>query len=223
MKANIIEIFKSIQGEGKYLGFPTVFVRFGGCDVNCSWCDTDRLAKEETDTAEIIRRIEALYESGVHVSLTGGEPLLQVKAIGEVASSLKERNMKVYLETNGIRYKEFEAVKGNIDIVSMDFKLPSSTGCRAFWAEHREMLALTRGKDVFVKIVVTTGTSRDEAAFAVKMIAGVDPNIPLYFQPETSQLKTGALEQCLKFQEYALEFLPDVRVIPQVHRLIGVR
>ena len=223
MNIRIVEIFRSIQGEGKYIGFPTVFVRFAGCDVQCQWCDTDHVMREEVEVEEVFRRVKNFYEKGDHVSLTGGEPLLQPQAVRELAELLKMEGIPVYLETNGVRYKEFEAVRNYVDIVAMDFKLPSSTGCRAFWAEHREMLSLAKDKDLFVKVVVTPVTTRDDVAFAVKMIASVNHSIPFYLQPETSQLKNGALEQCFKFQEYALEFLRDVRVVPQVHRLLGIQ
>jgi 7-cyano-7-deazaguanosine (preQ0) biosynthesis protein QueE len=221
--AKITEIFSSIQGEGKYLGSPTVFVRFAGCDVGCQWCDTDHGAREEIEVTELSKRIEALYEPGYFVSLTGGEPLLQWQCIKELLPVLKQKWMRVFLETNGTMYQEFVHVKSGIDVVSMDFKLPSSTGCRAFWAEHREMLEMAKDKDTFVKIVVTNETAREDLIFAVEMIASVDSAMTVYLQPNTNELKTGALTRCLEFQRIALELLRDVRVVPQVHRLLGIK
>ena len=223
MTAKITEVFKSIQGEGKYLGSPMVFVRFAGCDLGCSWCDTDHSCKEELTIDEVRQRIDDFYEPGCLIGLTGGEPLQQWEFIKELLPFLKQRWMRVLLETNGIFFREFEHVSSGIDIVSMDFKLPSSTGCRACWAEHREMLSLAKEKDLYIKIVVTNDTSLEEVKFASEMIASVDSNITLYLQPNTDELKAGALEKALEIQDYALEFLRDVRVVPQVHRLLGIK
>jgi len=221
--ADITEIFDSIQGEGKYVGAPTVFVRFAGCDLDCAWCDTDHQARETLTCAQVLERVDEFYEDGFFVSLTGGEPLRQWEFLQEFIPMLKDRRMRVYLETNGVCYQEFRAVASGIDVVSMDMKLPSSAGCRALWAEHREMLEAARHKDLFVKIVVTSTTTDQDADFAVEMMATVSPGIPLYLQPETSRLTTGALRRCLEIQRRALEFLPDVRVVPQIHPLIGIK
>jgi len=223
VKAKIADIFSSIQGEGKYLGSPMIFVRFAGCDVGCAWCDTDHAVREELGAEDLISRIRVLYQPGFLISLTGGEPLLQVEALEEVLPLLKKEGMPVFLETNGIRYQEFARVSPWIDIVAMDFKLPSSTGCRAFWAEHREMIDLVRAKEMFVKIVVTAKTSLDDIDGAVDIIASVDPGITVYLQPETSQIKDGALAACVTMQKRCLEKLRDVRVVPQVHRLLGIQ
>lgn len=223
MNAQITEIFSSIQGEGKYIGSPTVFVRFAGCHLTCSWCDTCHDVNEELSLKEVLKRIEELYKPGYFVSLTGGEPLLQWEFIKELLPVLKQKAMPVYLETNGVLYKEFSCVQSDVDVVSMDVKLPSSTGCRAFWAEHREMLEMAKGKDSFVKTVITNNTTAKDVTFAAEMIASVDREITLYLQPDTAELEKGVLQQCVKFQRQALAFLSDVRIVPQVHRLIGIR
>ena len=223
MIAKITEIFSSVQGEGKYLGAPMVFVRFAGCGVGCRWCDTDHTVREEMEVKDLFKRIESLYEPGYFVSLTGGEPLLQWECIKELLPLLRQKWMRVFLETNGIMYQEFEHIKSGIDVVSMDLKLPSSTGCQAFWAEHREMLELAKNKDTFVKIVVTNETVKEDLVFAVEMVASVDSAMIVYLQPNTDEIKTGALTRCLEFQKIALELLRDVRVVPQVHRLLGVK
>ena len=221
--SQITEIFDSIQGEGKYAGAPTVFVRFAGCDQDCAWCDTDHRTRETLTCEQVLGRVEEFYEDGFFVSLTGGEPLRQWEFIRELAPMFKDRRMRVYLETNGVCYREFREISFGIDVVAMDMKLPSSAGCRALWAEHREMLEAARNKDLFVKIVVTPTTTDQDADFAVEMIATVSPRIALYLQPETSQIHDGALARCLEIQRRALEFLPDIRVMPQIHQLSGIK
>lgn len=94
MKVN--NIFKSIQGEGKYVGEPCLFIRLSGCNLNCSFCDTDFDEEEEMDVedvADVIRHSEVDT-----VVWTGGEPTLQ---IGEIVEVMKETlHFNHHLETN---------------------------------------------------------------------------------------------------------------------------
>ena len=83
MKANISEIFQSIQGEGKYAGVKQVFVRFFECNMHCVWCDTPHSIVDTTrrfdqyTLDELYKEISNLWESCHSVSLTGVEPLMQ--------------------------------------------------------------------------------------------------------------------------------------------------
>ena len=85
------------------------------------------------------------------MSLTGGEPLLQKDFLKGLLSLFKESRMISYLETNGILYKELQSIIDDIDIIAMDFKLPSSTKCRSFWDEHKRFLEVALRKEVFIK------------------------------------------------------------------------
>jgi len=94
MKVN--NIFKSIQGEGKYVGEPCLFIRLSGCNLNCSFCDTDFDEEEEMDVEDVA---DAIRHSEVDtVVWTGGEPTLQ---IGEIVEVMKETlHFNHHLETN---------------------------------------------------------------------------------------------------------------------------
>ncbi|MCR5606090.1 MAG: 7-carboxy-7-deazaguanine synthase QueE [Treponema sp.] len=97
----VLEIFKSIQGEGSHLGLPAVFVRFALCNLNCSFCDTkeswtDKNAKEMS-IDEIIKKIEELHAKRVIV--TGGEPCIQ-KDINLFIDTLHKNGYTVDMETN---------------------------------------------------------------------------------------------------------------------------
>ncbi len=96
----IKEIYRSIQGESTWAGFPCVFVRLTGCDLRCVWCDADhaftggdRLALEE-----VVDRVEAL--ACPLVEITGGEPLLQ-PAVHPLMAALLDRGHRVLIETGG--------------------------------------------------------------------------------------------------------------------------
>ncbi len=222
MTIQISEIFLSLQGEGKYIGLPHVFVRLAGCHTQCRWCDTDYSCKEVLSTEEIAARIEELYHQGCWVSLTGGEPLLQAEALVPLLQDLKGRGRPVYLETSGVLVEPLRRVISWVDVVAMDIKLPSSTGQQAFWNEHQEFLHAAVQKDVFVKIVVTPDTAEDELKRSAEIIAGESCDITLCLQPEHADLTQGSLQRCMEFQRLASLSLNDVRVIPQMHKLVSI-
>ncbi len=119
----VVELFYSIQGEGKLTGVPSVFVRASGCNLRCTWCDTPYAswAPEGEDLAvdEIVKRVAAY---GVrHVVLTGGEPLIMPE-IEALAERLAGRGHHVTVETAATVYKPLK-----LDLASMSPKLSNST------------------------------------------------------------------------------------------------
>ena len=131
--------------------------------------------------------------------------------------------MPVYLETNGTLPKELSDVINDIDIVAMDFKLPSSTQCKAYWTEHEEFLRVALKKDVFIKAVVTSDTQLQDIQRAIDLVASFDPNILFILQPNYLEMKNGVIKKCLSFQEDCLNHLKDVRVMPQMHKFMKLR
>ncbi|MHA1798203.1 MAG: 7-carboxy-7-deazaguanine synthase QueE [Candidatus Helarchaeota archaeon] len=117
----INEIFPSIQGEGNKIGLTSVFIRFSGCNLNCSYCDT---AHEEGELMKVDQIIEIVEKMGFReVCITGGEPMIQLEELKRLVRELKHKGHTITLETNGTFYDElFE----EIDLVSFDIKLPSS-------------------------------------------------------------------------------------------------
>jgi 7-carboxy-7-deazaguanine synthase len=96
----VIELFSSIQGESTSQGFPTTFVRFSGCNLRCSYCDTT-YAYEGGRECSVQELLDEVQKRGLqHVALTGGEPLLQ-EGVEELVSRLAERGHVVLVETNG--------------------------------------------------------------------------------------------------------------------------
>ena len=238
-KTNVIEIFSSVQGEGKYLGCRQIFIRLADCNLNCAYCDTNfrraDFCKIETSAgamifrdkknpldaaqvAEVIKKFAAEVPTQA-VSFTGGEPLLHWQFIGEVADAIKNSGMKIFLETNGTLYNELEKILDAVDIVSMDIKLGQN-----LFAQHEKFLRAALRKDLYVKIVVTGETTREEFLSAVDLIAAVDREILLILQPVTPVRKicAASAEKILTFQAAALRKLKNVRVIPQTHKFINI-
>lgn len=228
-QANIMEVFASLQGEGKYVGVWQVFVRFFECHMHCVWCDTphsigDTTRRFETiDADALFARIQEL-SSGVHsISITGGEPLLQADFLADFLPRLRQAGMRIYLETSGALPEALARVKGYVDIISMDLKLPSSTGCRPYWDEHRAFLEIAKGTEWFVKAVVSSQTSAEDIDIATNLMASVDPEALFILQPNYFDLRDGVISLCLEYQERCARVLKDVRVIPQTHKMMKLR
>lgn len=232
LKADITEIFSSIQGEGIFLGARQIFVRFKECNLNCIYCDEmpRGLDPKEYDIPRLMSKIRSLEESkGPHhsVALTGGEPLLYTDFLKEFLKSLRKGNFKSYLETNGILPRELEKVINLVDIIAMDFKLPSSTGERAYWKEHLKFLKTAVKKIVFVKAVVTPATKGEDIEKAVRLMKKVKEDIPFILQPATP-VRKGDEEvnkrRLLEFLEIATKNnFENIRVIPQIHKILNMK
>lgn len=246
-EAHIFEAFSSIQGEGLYVGDRQIFIRFLMCNLHCDYCDSsDCLVPSKTfrveetpgkrdfkvynnpvsvdQMSELIDQFNKTKGLHEHVSLTGGEPLLQVDFIKNLAPKIKEKGLKVYLETNGTLPERLSEVIGLVDTVAMDVKLPSIAGTEDMLSAHKKFLEIAFNADVFVKIVFGKSSKPVEIENASKMIAEVDPEIPLVLQPvtPTKEIKLGPTpEQSLLFHSIAKRNLKFVKVIPQTHRLFG--
>src|SRR6516164_6333956 len=101
----LIEIYKSLQGESSYAGLPCVFVRTAGCNLRCVWCDSEYTFKggQRYSIEEVMREVKRLSPDGGLVEITGGEPLLQEAAVVELMEKLLAAGYTVLVETSGER------------------------------------------------------------------------------------------------------------------------
>ncbi len=169
--AHLTEIFSSVQGEGPYLGYRQIFVRFYGCHRHCTYCDSpetvtawqpagyrpatyrveqhagqrDFITRSNPVTVDdLVRELQQQQQvNGPHhaVSLTGGEPLMQAVFLGALLPHIEHLGLKTYLETAGDLYARLDLLLPWLDIAAMDLKLPSVTGNEASWENHRFFLA----------------------------------------------------------------------------------
>lgn len=240
------ELFSSIQGEGLLAGRRQIFVRLVGCNLECGYCDTDHgeaggcrietaPGSGEMLTVEAPLSYDALCDltadwthrlPGAHhsISLTGGEPLLHAAELAACLPRLRGL-LPLHLETNGTMPLALERVIGQMDYVSMDMKLPSTAGCTEdLWEVHHSFLAVAVRSRASVKIVVGGETPDTEIDRTCRVIADVDRSVPLFLQPLTLPDGTVGIgaARLLELQALAAGQLPDVRVIPQMHKLMGV-
>jgi organic radical activating enzyme len=110
-----------------------------------------------------------------------------------------------------------------LDIISMDIKLPSSTLCRAYWKAHSDFLKEAVRKKVFVKSVVTNKTKLFDIKNAVSIIEKIDKDIFFILQPVTMNNKIQKIKQVQKFLDIANSRLDNVRLIPQVNKILGAK
>jgi 7-carboxy-7-deazaguanine synthase len=134
----VTEIYKSIQGESTHTGLPCVFVRLTGCNLRCSWCDSEYTfyGGRKMTLEEVWDEVEQLSPSGL-VEITGGEPMLQEREVVPLMQRLLDTGYTVLLETSGERPLE-RVPKGVAKIV--DVKCPNSGEPDTFRMENLEVL-----------------------------------------------------------------------------------
>lgn len=251
---HLVEVFSSIQGEGPEVGTRTLFVRFGECDLRCRWCDspgtwlrtaTARLEMEPGVHEEVanpvalatLERAAKGIDLASHrwVSLTGGEPLLQVEAVEAVIDLLAGAGPGIFLETHGLQADALSRVVDRIDLVSMDWKLasdvrradePKNGRAAPFHAAHRRFLAVAAGaRRVVVKLVITPASEDAEIDEALAAVAEIHPGACVVLQPvtPTGPVQTApSAHRMQTLERRASRQLGDVRVIPQTHPLMGI-
>lgn len=227
-KAKINEVFSSIQGEGIYAGQTQVFVRFAGCNLDCVYCDTETDSFKELSKNQLLAKIAAFdkgNDQGLTVSFTGGEPLMHSDFLLDLLPACKRRNYRVYLETNGTLADELLKIIEYVDIIAMDIKLPSSSGSGPMWQAHKKFLCIASAKEVFVKIIITKDAVMKDLKQAVEIVKDVDVKIPFVIQPaaDTKRINSPGRQMISDFLKFADRHLSDTRVMPQIHKLIGVK
>jgi 7-carboxy-7-deazaguanine synthase len=240
----VSEIFSSFQGEGLFAGRRHLFLRLGGCNLRCGYCDTPE-SLERTPTCAIYAAdgskseranpldVDAVQQvlrpffsiPGLHaLAITGGEPLVQSGFIAELLSEARP-SVPVLLETNGTYPDRLEAVLPFVDILSVDVKLPSNSSERPFWEEHAAFLAKGVGKTMYVKVPVDEATTEQEVAQAAAMVSELPMRPPFFLQPIVSPTNEPRISatRLERFYDVASARLSDVRVMPQAHKVLGIR
>lgn len=209
----IAEMFSSINGEGTHAGQLAFFVRFTGCNLNCSYCDTKWANVSNAEYTEMTAdeiRSEA-QKSGIrNVTVTGGEPLIQPNIV-PLLETLCGDGRYVEIETNGSAdVSEVVKIKGERPALTMDYKLPSS-GMESFM--RTENFALLEAKDT-VKFV--SGSLADlERALEIIRKYGLIGKCAVYISPVFGKLKPAEIVDFMLANK-----LNGVNVQLQMHKFI---
>ena len=224
-RIRISEIFgPTIQGEGALIGQPTVFVRTGGCDYRCSWCDTlyaveSKFRKDwiPMSAEEILSRIEDLSGGNpLMITLSGGNPAIQpFKPLLDLGH---EKGYSFCMETQGSVMQDWF---GDIDVLTLSPKPPSS-GMRTDWGIFDACLSASKGAKAVLKIVIFDA---NDYAYA-RDVARRYPELPIYIQPGNHSAdgefdNEGVMERMRWLIDTASnDNWHNVTILPQLHTLI---
>ncbi|MFA5117482.1 MAG: 7-carboxy-7-deazaguanine synthase QueE [Candidatus Omnitrophota bacterium] len=222
MKAKIAEIFVSVQGEGIYVGEKQLFVRFFGCNLSCKYCDTKLTEFIEYEPQALIEVLKQFHGKFHSISFTGGEPLLHLDFLKEFLPLNRHGGLKHYLETNGTLPEALEAVIDHLDIVAMDIKLPSSTGLKHFWEEHKKFLTIAARKEVFIKTVVCLSTKEEDFTEVIRLVSECDPSAVLILQANSQEDNDEMKHKLHEFREFCVNRHVTACIIPQIHKIVGL-
>ncbi|MRI63947.1 7-carboxy-7-deazaguanine synthase QueE [Ornithobacterium rhinotracheale] len=192
----IMEDFYTLQGEGAYTGAASYFIRIGGCDVGCHWCDV----KESWDASKhpltpVDELVERATKYAKMIVITGGEPLMW--NLEYLTQKLKEKGCKIHIETSGSH-----SLSGTLDWICLSPKkrlLPKQD-------------VLDRASEL--KVIVF---NHHDFKFAEEYAAKVSPDCELYLQPEWSKRE----EMTPKIIDYILEN-PKWKISLQTHKVLHI-
>ncbi len=217
----IIEIYKSLQGESSFAGLPCIFVRLAICNLRCSWCDSEYTFKGGTPMPpeQVEAEVRKLLPDGGLVEFTGGEPMLHEREVVPLMERLISKGYTVLLETSGER--PLEKVPFLVHKI-VDVKCPGSGEADSFRPEN--LYTLTERDEV--KFVLSDRADYEFARdFVNSKLTGRDIG-GIIFSPAFRKDATGArsAEHCLldpqQLAEWILEDNLPVRLGLQIHKFI---
>lgn len=206
----IVEVFRSVQGEGPLIGTPSIFIRFAGCNLRCVYCDTKYSwdGGVEVDVDTLVRRVLELGGPG-WVTLTGGEPLIQrTNELEELLERLRTR-FRIAIETNAT----VATSKSVLDLVDLVVASPKLRSFNPAYPGAR-LLRVVDPSKLWLKFVVTS-PEEDIKEIASYLSMGV-PIERVILQPNYYVIR---YEDLVK---YVIEKGLPYRVLPQLHKVFGL-
>lgn len=235
MKVRLYEIFTSLEGEGVLYGTKTLFVRLAGCPFSCFYCDTKESlpldSGKEYEVKDACNMIsEQLQQKTYKVNFTGGDPLLQADAVAELARFVQSKKIPTYLESSCFDSAKFATVLPHIDYVKIELKTEDSGFVDP---QHYSKLidnalvclrqSVAQKKSTYIKIVVSSKTTPESFADLVKKIFVVarPEDLKGFIIQPTYGIAEPSLHNLLSLYDIVYPHYNEVRVVPQLHKLIG--
>jgi len=218
---HIIEIYKSLQGESSFAGLPCIFVRLAGCNLRCSWCDSEYTFSggHKMSDAEILAEVQRLSPNGGLVEITGGEPMLQERELIPFIRQLLSLGYELLVETSGER--PLELVPREVHKI-VDVKCPGSGEHLRFRPEN---LATLTDRDE-LKFVVASREDYEYARDFIRLHSLAIKPAGLILSPAFRKGATGSrsTENCLldprDLAEWMLTDNLNARLGLQIHKYI---
>ena len=235
MKVRLFEIFTSVEGEGILYGTKTLFVRLAGCPFTCFYCDTPESLPLDSGTEYTIEEANQLIDSNLKnktykVNFTGGDPLIQYKAVALLARHIQNKKIPTYLESSCFDIDKFNHVLPFIDIIKIEFKTKDSDFVDS---KHYKKLignamkclesSVKAKKTTYIKIVVSSKTQLHEFEELVNQIFGIisKEEIDGFIIQPTYGISEPSLDLLLKLYDIVYPHYINVKVVPQLHKFIG--
>ena len=218
----LCEMYSGFDGEVNLFGqgTPTIFIRFQGCNLNCSWCDTKYARSLDEGGIFHVEQIvgEVKVVPGINkVTITGGEPMLQPKALKELVRLLFYEGYRISVETNGSKPWGVIDEPGNYQVHSwlVDYKLPSST--QHVFNHPLKYYAETLTNDDFVKFVIFLPGDIKEAVDTQLKLESMGCEARFAYSTTTMYVSPAELaDQMLKYPE----ILGNAVFNLQIHKVV---
>ncbi|MDR4511691.1 MAG: 7-carboxy-7-deazaguanine synthase QueE [Nitrososphaeraceae archaeon] len=235
-KVQLSEIFTSIEGEGIFFGTKTMFIRMAGCHLKCYWCDTDYALSMNSGKCYSINEVKKMIKKKLtkntyKINFTGGEPLIQYDIVKDLARFVKEEiGLRTYLESSCYDFNRFGEVLPYFDICKIEFKMKDSNVVEKKYYSNllkNEMeclkMAINSNKITFVKIVVSKYSNFDEFKELIDNIFHTvcAQSLAGFIIQPTTKIDEPTVDSLLKFYDLVYPKYNDVRIIPQLHKVIG--
>lgn len=235
MNVRLYEIFTSVEGEGILYGTKTLFVRLAGCPFKCFYCDTKEALPMNSGKEYSISKAKKIIEKNLQkntykVNFTGGDPLVQSKAVAELAKFVQSKKIPTYLESSCYDSSKFAQVLPYMDFIKIEFKTPESGFVDSkHYSKLLEneldclRLAKKSKKITYIKVVISSKTQLSQFKKLLKQIFKIVSKTDLagfIIQP-TYGISEPSLEQLFSFYDSVYDYDAQVRIVPQLHKFIG--